>query len=161
MAKKEEKTKQKSRYFKDMKAELKKVIWPTRKELLNNTLSVIAFTLIIAVIVFVLDLCFDSINKYGVTPLQEKVQSSYKAAHNSETTDENKESSEEGEESKSEGEEEGTKTENENNEEETKTENGDNEEETKTEDEGNKEESKTENKSKEESKTDNEKSNNN
>ena len=80
MAKKEEKTKQKSHYFKDMKAELKKVIWPTPKQLASNTLAVIAFTFIIAVIVFVLDLSFDTINKYGVTPLQSKIQSSYTAS---------------------------------------------------------------------------------
>ena len=74
--------KQKRRYFKDMKAELKKVVWPTPKQTINNTVAVVVFTLIIALIVFVLDLCFDSINKYGVTPLQEKVQSSYNASHN-------------------------------------------------------------------------------
>lgn len=85
MAKKEKelKNKKKGQYFKDMKAELKKVVWPTPKQLLNNTGAVIVFTLIVAVIVFVLDLCFDSINKYGVTPLQEKITSSYN------TTEEN------------------------------------------------------------------------
>ena len=39
MAKKEKKeTKQKSSYFKEMKAELKKVVWPTPKELANLSL---------------------------------------------------------------------------------------------------------------------------
>ena len=89
MAKKEKNVKtkkQKSHYFKDMKAELKKVIWPSTKQTVNNTLAVIVFTLVIAVIVFVLDLCFDSLNKYVTTPLQEKVQSSYQ-----ESQDTNKE----------------------------------------------------------------------
>ena len=92
MAKKEKelKNKKKGQYFKDMKAELKKVVWPTPKQLLNNTGAVIVFTLIVAVIVFVLDLCFDSINKYGVTPLQEKITSSY---NNTNTAEENSESS--------------------------------------------------------------------
>ena len=92
MAKKEKKVKENkknSHYFKDMKAELKKVIWPSAKQTANNTAAVIVFTLIAAVIVFVLDLCFDSINKYGVTPLQAKIQSSYNAkVSESETTDE-------------------------------------------------------------------------
>ena len=103
MAKKEVKEKkQKGHYFKDMKAELKKVIWPTPKQLLNNTMAVIAFTLIIAVIVFVLDLCFDAINTYGITALQEKIQTSYQESHPSEentesdntTTDESSNTSE-------------------------------------------------------------------
>ncbi len=95
MAKNEVKeNKQKKHYFKDMKAELKKVIWPTPKQTMNNTVAVIVFTLVIALIVFVLDLCFDSITKYGVSPLQEKIQSSYKEAHSDNTTDENTENTE-------------------------------------------------------------------
>ena len=85
--KKQEK-KQKRHYFKDMKAELKKVIWPTPKQLVNNTLAVIAFTLIAAVIVFVLDLCFDSINKYAIVPLQERIQEAYSTSSEEETSNE-------------------------------------------------------------------------
>ena len=65
-------------YFKAMKTELKKVTWPTPKELVNNTVAVISFVLIITLIVFVLDTCFNAINKYGVAKLQESVQSSFK-----------------------------------------------------------------------------------
>ena len=81
MAKKEKKdnNKQKRHYFKDMKAELKKVIWPTAKQTANNTVAVIAFTLAIALIVFVLDVVFDFANKNGVVALQEKIKSSYSA----------------------------------------------------------------------------------
>ena len=88
MAKKEKKdnNKQKRHYFKDMKAELKKVIWPTAKQTANNTVAVVVFTLAIALIVFVLDLVFDFANKNGVVALQEKVKSSYSASN---TTDEN------------------------------------------------------------------------
>ncbi len=91
MAKKENKdNKQKSRFFKDMKAELKKVIWPTAKQTANNTVAVIAFTLVIALIVFVLDVVFDFANKNGVVALQEKVKSSYSANNTTEgSTDEN------------------------------------------------------------------------
>ena len=100
MAKKEKnvkENKQKSHYFKDMKAELKKVIWPSSKQTANNTMAVIVFTLVAALIVFVLDLCFDSLNKYAITPLQEKIQSSYKASHptTEENTEANNEASEE------------------------------------------------------------------
>lgn len=90
MAKKEIKkeNKQKRSYFKDMKAELKKVIWPTPKQLISNTAAVIVFTIIIAVIVFVLDLCFEMLQKNAITPLQEKVQSSYSVDIDSETSSE-------------------------------------------------------------------------
>ena len=94
MAKKEIKekkeNKQKSRFLKDMKAELKKVIWPTAKQTANNTIAVIAFTLVIALIVFVLDVVFDFANKKGVVALQEKVKSSYSTNNTTEeSTDEN------------------------------------------------------------------------
>lgn len=84
MAKKEKQVKEKNRYFKEMKTELKKVIWPTPKQLVNNTVAVIAFVLIFAVIVFVLDVCFDSINKNGILKLQEKIQSSVSSSNNTE-----------------------------------------------------------------------------
>ena len=91
MAKKEKEAKtnnkQKRHFFKDMKAELKKVIWPTAKQTTNNTMAVIGFTLILAAIVFVLDLGFDFVNKKGVVALQEKVKSSY----SDNTTEENTE----------------------------------------------------------------------
>ena len=89
MAKKEKKeAKQRNNYFKEMKAELKKVVWPTPKELVNNTVAVIVFVLVIAIIVFVLDFCFDNLNKYGITRLQEKVQSSFQTTNDSEDNNE-------------------------------------------------------------------------
>ena len=83
MAKKEKDVnkKQKGHFFKDMKAELKKVIWPTPKQTANNTLAVIGFTLAIAIVVFVLDICFDAINQNGVVALQEKIKSSYSVSN--------------------------------------------------------------------------------
>ena len=44
--------KNKKHFFKDFKAELKKVIWPTPKQIVNNTVAVITIVLITAVIVF-------------------------------------------------------------------------------------------------------------
>ena len=76
MAKKEEKNKEnkvKKHFFKDFKAELKKVIWPTPKQLVNNTVAVIAIVVIVGVIVFVLDTVFKAINDNGITKLQSYV----------------------------------------------------------------------------------------
>lgn len=94
MAKKEKEVKEKkTSYFKAMRAELKKVTWPTPKELVNNTVAVISFVLIIALIVFVLDTCFNEANK-GVTKLQEKVQTSFNPDEESSEEDSNSENTE-------------------------------------------------------------------
>lgn len=44
-----------SRSFRDMKGEVKKVVWPSRKQIINNTLIVIAFVVIAAIAVGVVD----------------------------------------------------------------------------------------------------------
>ncbi|OQB23399.1 MAG: preprotein translocase subunit SecE [Firmicutes bacterium ADurb.Bin182] len=46
------------RYFKEVVGELKKLSWPSRKELINSTLTVIAFVLIFSAIIGVLDFLF-------------------------------------------------------------------------------------------------------
>ena len=46
------------RYFKEVGGELKKVTWSTRKELVSNTLTVLAFVVLMAAIIYVLDLVF-------------------------------------------------------------------------------------------------------
>ena len=43
------------KFFKETKAELKKVSWPTKKQLLHNTLIILVFIIITAVILA----CFD------------------------------------------------------------------------------------------------------
>ncbi len=45
-----------SRWFREMKSELKKVVWPSPKQLLNNTLIVLAAVVIVGVIVCLFDL---------------------------------------------------------------------------------------------------------
>ncbi|NLN14263.1 MAG: preprotein translocase subunit SecE [Tissierellia bacterium] len=45
-----------SSYFKGVKAEMKKVLWPNRKELINFTAVVIWISILISVIVYLLDL---------------------------------------------------------------------------------------------------------
>lgn len=54
-------------FFKDFKAELKKVTWPTAKQLVTKTAVVIAIVLIISAIVFVLDFAFDKGYEFIVT----------------------------------------------------------------------------------------------
>ena len=101
MAKKESKTenKVKKHFFKDFKAELKKVIWPTPKQLVNNTVAVVTIVLITAAIVFVLDVVFDMGNKYGISRLQNVVNEKYNPPENTtsdNTSTDNTTSSEEG-----------------------------------------------------------------
>ena len=97
MAKKEIKTnkkensKNKKSFFKDFKAELKKVVWPTPKQLVNNTVAVVTIVLITAAIVFVLDLAFEFANKQGIERVKEVITSSNTtntSDNNSESTDE-------------------------------------------------------------------------
>lgn len=78
MAKKEEKAvkeknkenKVKKHFFKDFKAELKKVIWPTPKQLINNTMAVVVIVVIVGVIVFALDALFEAGQKHLIAPAQ-------------------------------------------------------------------------------------------
>ena len=104
MAKKENKAKK--HFFKDFKAELKKVIWPTPKQLANNTTAVVAIVLITAIIVFALDVVFDLGNKYGITHLQNVVNEKYNTTDN--TTTDNTNNTDNGETNTSSGTEETT-----------------------------------------------------
>ena len=77
-----ENSKNKKSFFKGFKAELKKVIWPTPKQLVNNTVAVITIVLITAIIVFVLDLAFESMNKYGIDKLKEVISNTNSVTQN-------------------------------------------------------------------------------
>ena len=44
-----------SRYFKDLRGELKKVVWPTRRQLANNSLIVIVMVLFIGALIYGID----------------------------------------------------------------------------------------------------------
>lgn len=46
------------KFFRDVKAELKKVVWPTRKELINYTIVVFLVTIFIALLIYVFDAIF-------------------------------------------------------------------------------------------------------
>ena len=71
---KDKSPKDKSSFGKDFRAELRRVTWPTPKQLVNNTTAVIVIVLITAAIVFVLDVIFENINKYGVEGLKAVVK---------------------------------------------------------------------------------------
>ena len=95
-SKKQENSKNKKSFFKDFKAELKKVIWPTPKQLVNNTITVIVMVLITAVIVFALDFIFETINEQGIERVKsivsteqtnEVTENQTTEAENTETTD--------------------------------------------------------------------------
>ena len=89
MAKNENKNdnKVKKNFFKDFKAELKRVIWPTPKQLLNNTTAVVTIVIITAIIVFALDAVFDLGNKYGISKLQSIVNEKYNNTESTNSTD--------------------------------------------------------------------------
>ena len=44
-----------SRYFRDTRGEMKKVVWSTKKQALNNTVVVLIFLVFMAVLIGVLD----------------------------------------------------------------------------------------------------------
>ena len=71
---KDKEPKNKKKFFKDFKAELKKVIWPTPKQLLNSTAAVVVIVLITAAIVFTLDFAFELLNKYGINKIKSNVK---------------------------------------------------------------------------------------
>ena len=53
------------RYFRELKSELKKVVWPTPKQVLNNTLIVLGCCVVIGVFIWL----FDYVAGAGITGL--------------------------------------------------------------------------------------------
>lgn len=70
MAKKDVNNEKKNNFSKELKSEMRKVTWPTFKELVNSTSAVISIVIIVSVIVFILDVCFENLNKFGVEKLK-------------------------------------------------------------------------------------------
>ena len=88
-SKKEEKNKR--HFFKDFKAELKRVVWPTPKQLVNSTIAVITMVLVIGIIVFGLDMVFELLNKQNAklqSSLQDKYSNSIENTNTTSNTDE-------------------------------------------------------------------------
>lgn len=56
MTEQKEKFRQRAgRFFKEIRMEMKKVIWPTKQQLVNNTLTVFAACLFIGAVIWVAD----------------------------------------------------------------------------------------------------------
>lgn len=101
MAKKEakannkENAKNKKSFWKSFKAELKKVTWPTPKQLANNTSAVIAIVVLTAIIVFALNITFEAMNKHGVDKVKELIsnqttsETTTDESNNNESSDDN------------------------------------------------------------------------
>ncbi|GGJ73766.1 preprotein translocase subunit SecE [Deinococcus aquiradiocola] len=50
-------------YFKDARAELGRVTWPTREQILEGTQAVLVFVIALSVVVYLYDLIFDQFVK--------------------------------------------------------------------------------------------------
>lgn len=50
-----------TKFFRESKAEFKKVVWPTKKQLLNHSIVVISFVLATGVFVCLIDIIFTAI----------------------------------------------------------------------------------------------------
>jgi len=44
-----------SRWFREMRSELKKVVWPSKSQMVNNTLVVIACVIVVGIFIWVFD----------------------------------------------------------------------------------------------------------
>ena len=53
------------RYFRELRSELKKVVWPTPKQVLKNTLIVVVCVLIVGVLLWL----FDTVAGFGISGL--------------------------------------------------------------------------------------------
>ena len=52
-----------ARFFRDMKGEVKKIVWPTRKQLWNNSVVVTTIMLGSGLIIWLIDLAFGGVVK--------------------------------------------------------------------------------------------------
>ena len=55
------------RFYKDIKSELKKVIWPNRRQLVNNTGTVLLACIMIGIVIWIADLLFGQISSFIFT----------------------------------------------------------------------------------------------
>ena len=66
-------TEKKTRWAKGFRQEIKKIIWPTGKELVENTVVVLTSVILVALIIFVLDLAFSELSNLAVTGVSKAV----------------------------------------------------------------------------------------
>ena len=60
-----------ARYFRELRSELKKVVWPTPKQVLKNTLIVVVCILVVGAFIWL----FDFVADLGITKLLSLVKS--------------------------------------------------------------------------------------
>ena len=53
-----------AKYLREARAESKKVVWPTRKQIINNTITVIIVVIICGIIIFGLDTVFSTVLRF-------------------------------------------------------------------------------------------------
>ena len=63
MAEEAKKKKDRGLWFREMKSELKKVVWPTPKSTTNNTIVVVVVCLVAGLFIFGIDSLFAFLNK--------------------------------------------------------------------------------------------------
>lgn len=51
------------KWFRELRSETKKVVWPTKNQVINNTLIVLVMVLLVSVFVWLLDLGFGALVK--------------------------------------------------------------------------------------------------
>lgn len=54
-------------YFKEVKAEMKKVVWPSRGKVKNNTITVLVYVLIVGIVICGLDVLFTWLMQLFIT----------------------------------------------------------------------------------------------
>ena len=55
-----------AKYFRDVKSEMKKVVWPSKKQIINNTIVVLVVMTIASVVVLALDTSFITLLKLAI-----------------------------------------------------------------------------------------------
>ena len=58
------------RYFRELRSELKKVVWPTPKQVIKNTLIVIACVIVVGVFIWL----FDFVARIGINALIDAIK---------------------------------------------------------------------------------------
>ena len=56
-----------AKFFKDIRNELKKVIWPTKEQLINNTLTVLMLCLLICAVLWLSDAVLGKVVEWTLT----------------------------------------------------------------------------------------------
>ena len=62
---------EKSHWFKDLKAEIKKIVWPSGKRLFDNVVVVLSMVIVVTLIIFLLDLGLKQLNNLEVNGINE------------------------------------------------------------------------------------------